>query len=90
MILAVHALDVVEEYCTHVLVLKDGRGRVFDDVKLACAIYATVSFDCWSRIDKVHGWYEFDAVDADGALDGGAFHDQADLQLFPRRRHHHR
>jgi capsular polysaccharide transport system ATP-binding protein len=42
MILAVHALDVVEEYCTHVLVLKDGRGRVFDDVKLACAIYATL------------------------------------------------
>jgi hypothetical protein len=25
-----------------VLVLKDGRGRVFDDVKLACAIYATL------------------------------------------------
>ncbi len=42
MILAVHALDVVEEYCTHVLVLKDGRGRVFDDVKRACAIYATL------------------------------------------------
>ncbi len=42
MILDVHALDVVEEYCTHVLVLKDGRGRVFDDVKLACAIYATL------------------------------------------------
>jgi capsular polysaccharide transport system ATP-binding protein len=42
MILAVHAMDVVEEYCTHALVLKEGRGRVFDDVKLACAIYATL------------------------------------------------
>jgi capsular polysaccharide transport system ATP-binding protein len=42
MILAVHALDVVESYCSHALVLKDGRGRVFDDVKLACAIYATM------------------------------------------------
>jgi capsular polysaccharide transport system ATP-binding protein len=42
MILAVHALDVVEEYCTHALILKDGRGRVFEDVKLACAIYATL------------------------------------------------
>jgi capsular polysaccharide transport system ATP-binding protein len=42
MILAVHSLDVVEEYCTQVLVLKDGRGRVFDDVKQACAIYATL------------------------------------------------
>jgi capsular polysaccharide transport system ATP-binding protein len=42
MILAVHALDVVQEYCTQALVLKDGRGRVFDDVKLACAIYATL------------------------------------------------
>jgi capsular polysaccharide transport system ATP-binding protein len=42
MILAVHAMDVVETYCNQVLVLKDGRGRVFDDVKLACAIYATL------------------------------------------------
>lgn len=42
MILAVHALDVVEEYCSQALVLKDGRGRVFDDVKLATRIYATL------------------------------------------------
>jgi len=42
MILAVHAPDVVQEYCSHALVLKDGRGRVFDDVRLACAIYATL------------------------------------------------
>ena len=42
MILAVHALDVVQEYCSQALVLKDGRGRVFDDVKLACSTYATI------------------------------------------------
>jgi capsular polysaccharide transport system ATP-binding protein len=42
MILAVHALDIVQEYCGQALVLKDGRGRVFDDVKLACSIYVTL------------------------------------------------
>jgi capsular polysaccharide transport system ATP-binding protein len=42
MILAIHGLDVVEEYCTSALVLKDGRGRVFDDVKLASRVYATL------------------------------------------------
>jgi capsular polysaccharide transport system ATP-binding protein len=42
MIMAVHALDVVQDYCSQALVLKDGRGRVFEDVKLACAIYATL------------------------------------------------
>ncbi len=42
MIIAVHAMDVVEEYCSHVLVLKDGRGRVFEDVRLGCATYATL------------------------------------------------
>lgn len=42
MILAVHGLDVVEEYCSQALVLKDGRGRVFTDVKLATRIYATL------------------------------------------------
>jgi capsular polysaccharide transport system ATP-binding protein len=41
MILAAHALDVVEEYCSQALVLKDGRGRVFTDVKLATRVYAT-------------------------------------------------
>jgi capsular polysaccharide transport system ATP-binding protein len=39
MILAVHDMGVVQEYCTHALVLKGGRGRVFDDVKLACDTY---------------------------------------------------
>jgi capsular polysaccharide transport system ATP-binding protein len=42
MILAVHALDVVEEYCDSALVLKNGRGRLFTDVKRATAIYATL------------------------------------------------
>jgi capsular polysaccharide transport system ATP-binding protein len=42
MILAVHALDVVEEYCDRAIVLKRGRGKVFEDVKLATAIYATL------------------------------------------------
>jgi capsular polysaccharide transport system ATP-binding protein len=42
MILAVHALDVVEAYCSQALVLKDGRGRVFSDVKLATRVYATL------------------------------------------------
>ena len=42
MIMAVHALDVVEEYCSQALVLKQGRGRVFNDVKRACATYATL------------------------------------------------
>jgi capsular polysaccharide transport system ATP-binding protein len=42
MILAVHGLDVVQDYCSQVLVLKDGRGRVFTDVPRACATYATL------------------------------------------------
>ena len=41
MILAVHSAEIVQEYCDRALVLKHGRGRVFDDVKLACSIYAT-------------------------------------------------
>jgi capsular polysaccharide transport system ATP-binding protein len=41
MILAVHALEIVEQYCTQALVLKDGRARVFSDVKLATRVYAT-------------------------------------------------
>ncbi len=42
MILAIHSVDVVKSYCTQALVLKGGRGRVFDDVHLACDIYATL------------------------------------------------
>ncbi len=42
MILAVHAPDIVETYCTRALVLKDGRGRIFDDTRAATRIYATL------------------------------------------------
>lgn len=42
MILAIHAMDVVQHYCQRVLVLKDGRGRIFDDVARGCATYVTL------------------------------------------------
>jgi capsular polysaccharide transport system ATP-binding protein len=42
MIVAIHGIDFVKEYCSKALVLKDGRGRVFDDLELASAIYATL------------------------------------------------
>lgn len=42
MLLTTHALSFVQEYCSAALVLKDGRGRVFYDTKLACDIYATL------------------------------------------------
>ena len=42
MILAIHAMDVVRERCTAALVLKNGRGRVFEDLVLATDIYATL------------------------------------------------
>jgi capsular polysaccharide transport system ATP-binding protein len=40
MILAIHGPDVVKEFCTSALVLKNGHGRVFHDVNLACEIYS--------------------------------------------------
>ncbi len=42
MILAIHDVNVVKSYCSQAMVLKGGRGRVFDDVHLACDIYATL------------------------------------------------
>lgn len=42
MILAIHAMDVVRDRCTSALVLKNGRGRVFDDVIVATNTYATL------------------------------------------------
>jgi capsular polysaccharide transport system ATP-binding protein len=42
MILAVHDIGVVQEYCSQALVLKGGRGRVFEDVKLACDTYSSL------------------------------------------------
>ena len=42
MILAVHDLGVVQDYCSQALVLKEGRGRAFTNVALACNIYVTL------------------------------------------------
>ena len=42
MIAAVHSPLFVREYCTHALVLKDGRGRVFHDTQFATELYATL------------------------------------------------
>lgn len=42
MILAIHGPEVVREHCTSALVLKNGYGRVFDDVNLACDIYSAL------------------------------------------------
>jgi capsular polysaccharide transport system ATP-binding protein len=42
MIVAIHGVDFVKEYCSKALVLKDGRGKVFEDLELASAIYATL------------------------------------------------
>jgi capsular polysaccharide transport system ATP-binding protein len=43
MILVSHNPHTVREYCDKALVLKAGRGRVFDDLDLALNIYATLS-----------------------------------------------
>ena len=37
-----HSMGVVREHCTSALVLKAGRGRVFDDVDLAAKIYESL------------------------------------------------
>ena len=42
MVLATHDPRVVRDYCRSALVLKSGRGRVFDDLELALSIYATL------------------------------------------------
>jgi capsular polysaccharide transport system ATP-binding protein len=42
MILAIHSYEVVRDHCSKALVLKSGRGRVFDDVELASQIYAAL------------------------------------------------
>ena len=42
MILAIHDMSVVRERCTSALILKNGRGKVFDDVALAADTYATL------------------------------------------------
>jgi len=40
MILASHSIDIVKLYCTHALVLKQGRGKVFQDIDFALRIYS--------------------------------------------------
>ena len=42
MIVAIHDVGFVKEYCGRALVLRNGRGRVFEDLELACAIYRTL------------------------------------------------
>ncbi len=42
MIMAVHATAFIENFCNKVMVLKNGRGRLFDDVSLATRIYGTL------------------------------------------------
>lgn len=39
MIIAIHSHEFVSQHCNKALVLKNGRGKVFDDVKLAADIY---------------------------------------------------
>ena len=42
MILVSHDPGVVRQYCRSALVLKAGRGRIFEDLELALSIYATL------------------------------------------------
>ena len=42
LILASHDVPLIERYATHALVMKNGRGKVFDDVDFALRIYQTL------------------------------------------------
>ncbi len=42
MIIATHGMDVVTDYCSQALVMKNGRGRVFTDLHLATRIYSSL------------------------------------------------
>jgi capsular polysaccharide transport system ATP-binding protein len=42
MLIVSHDIHIVQHYCSKALVLKNGRGRVFDDVALALEIYRTL------------------------------------------------
>ncbi len=42
MILVSHDMAILKEYCNQALVLKNGRGKVFDDVDYALSIYSTL------------------------------------------------
>ena len=43
MILVSHDLGIIRSYCNKALVLKNGRGKVFDDVQTAIDIYTTLN-----------------------------------------------
>lgn len=43
MIMVSHDIHIIRQYCNKALVLKAGRGRVFDDIDLAINIYASLS-----------------------------------------------
>lgn len=43
MIMVSHHVDIIRQYCNKALVLKAGRGRVFDDVELAINIYSSLA-----------------------------------------------
>jgi capsular polysaccharide transport system ATP-binding protein len=42
MILVSHDIASIKEYCSQALVLKGGRGKVFDDIDYALSIYSTL------------------------------------------------
>jgi capsular polysaccharide transport system ATP-binding protein len=42
MILVSHDINIIKTYCKKALVLKAGRGKVFEDIELAIDIYATL------------------------------------------------
>ncbi|MGD0635510.1 MAG: ABC transporter ATP-binding protein [Beijerinckiaceae bacterium] len=42
MILVSHDINIIKQFCNRALVLKSGRGKVFEDLDLALEIYATL------------------------------------------------
>lgn len=40
--LAVHSVEVVRDFCDRTLLMKAGRGRIFDDMDLAARIYSSL------------------------------------------------
>jgi capsular polysaccharide transport system ATP-binding protein len=42
MILASHSIDIVRNYCSRALVLKEGRGKMFTDIDTAIAVYSAL------------------------------------------------
>lgn len=42
MVLISHDAGIIRDYCNKALVLKSGRGKIFDDLELALSIYSTL------------------------------------------------